>query len=411
MISRALRENIRIAWKSIASQKLRAILTILIIALGIMALVGIFASTDNLKALFTREFSSMGSNTFTIKTQRSGNNSGGKTRKNFEVISYDDAKEFKNKFTDGDLISISARVSQIATLKYGSEKTNPNITLTAGDENYLSASGYALNSGRNFSKTDLVLGSRVVILGNDVIKKIFVNNEDPINKFVLIGSQKYKVIGELESKGNSFGFAGDNLAIIPLGTFKLNYGTARSRYAISIVNKKAEDLDDSIESATGLFRVIRKDRPGEEPSFRISKSDSVAKSLLEMLSFLEVGAVVIAIITLFGATIGLMNIMLVSVSERTREIGLRKSLGATNKTIMYQFLFESIIIGQLGGLVGIILGLIAGLIVGGIMGAFVFPWPWIIMSVFICIVVSILSGIYPATKASKLDPIESLRHI
>lgn len=411
MKKRVLVENIKVAIRSIKGQLLRTILTVLIIAIGIMALVGILASTDNLKAKLTSEFSAMGSNTYSIRTKNNfGNQSDGKSSRNFKPISYRESKNFKNKFEKGDLISISASVSPIATLQYKSEKTNPNITVNAGDENYLSASGYQLESGRNFSIADDILGNKVVIVGKDVTKKLFLNNENPIGKFISIGERKFKIIGTLESKGNSFGFAGDNQAIIPLGTYKKHYSTNSSRYVINVINKDANDLDASIEEATGLFRIIRRDPPDKEDSFQINKSDSIATNLLDNLKFIQYAAVIIAIITLLGASIGLMNIMLVSVSERTKEIGIRKSIGANNKTIMTQFLLESIIIGQLGGLVGIVLGVLAALGVGALMGAFVFPWPWILAAVVVCLFVSIISGIYPASKAAKLDPIESLRY-
>ena len=411
MKKRVIIENIKVAFRSIKGQLLRTVLTILIIAIGIMALVGILASTDNLKAKLTSEFSSMGSNTYSIRNKRNfGQQSEGRSNKIYEPISFKEANTFKNKFEKGDLISVSASVSQIATIKYGSEKTNPNITVNSGDENYLSASGYNLEMGRNFSRADDILGNKVAIIGKDVTKKIFNNIQNPIGKIISIGDRRFKVIGTLESKGNSFGFAGDNQVIIPLGTFKKHYSTNNSRYVINVITKDAKDLDPSIEEATGLFRIIRGDRPGDEESFRVNKSDSIATNLLENLDFIQYAAVIIAIITLLGASIGLMNIMLVSVSERTREIGIRKSIGANNRTILIQFLLESIIIGQLGGLVGIIFGILAALGVGALLGAFVFPWPWIIAAVLVCLFVSVLSGIYPASKAAKLDPIESLRY-
>ncbi|MEM7162819.1 MAG: ABC transporter permease [Bacteroidota bacterium] len=404
-------ENIRIAWRSLRGQKLRTVLTVLIIGLGIMALVGIFAATDNFKQKIIQEFSFMGANTYTIQSVNSdGKNRAGKSIRRFERISYQETQEFKKRFEYGDVISISAFQNGIATFKYKSEKTNPNVRVVAGDENYLNSSGYKLSKGRNISIADNLIGSRVVILGNDVVKKIFINNENPINKFVLLGTEKYKVIGVLEPKGNSFGFSGDNMAIMPLGTYKLNYATQTSWYSISVVVDDPQQLQDSFEKATGMFRIIRGDRPGDEQSFRVNKSDSIANDVIKITSVIRIVAIFIAIITLFGAGIGLMNIMLVSVSERTREIGLRKSVGATNKKILNQFLFESVVIGQLGGLVGIILGLGLAALSGAFFGAFVFPWPWIIVAIIVCVIVAILSGIYPARKAAKLDPIESLRH-
>ena len=408
----AQRENINVALKSIRSQLLRTILTIMIIALGITALVCILTAIDALKNKITNDFARMGANTFSIRAKSGGGQrSGGVSEKNYKVLDYYQAREFEQQYEYPSTTSISAVASGIATLKYKSEKTNPNVRVAGGSLEYLNTSGEILESGRNFSNQEMINGNNVVIIGQDVIKKLFINDENPLGKIISIGSMRYEVIGALESKGNSIGFSGDNNVIIPISNLKLNYATPYTRYVINVATKNPDELDNAIEEASGLMRIIRRDRPGDEESFEIRQSDGVANMVIEELSFISIAAVIIALITLFGAAIGLMNIMLVSVTERTREIGIRKSLGASSDTIRWQFLVEAIAIGQIGGIIGIILGIILGNVVAAIVETdFIIPWAWMILAVVMCLITSVLSGVYPSNKAAQLDPIEALRY-
>ena len=299
---------------------------------------------------------------------------------------------------------------QIGVIKFESTKSNPNITVMGVDANYLDVSGYTLASGRNLTGHDLEDGLHVCLLGKELVDKLF-KKTNPIDKIVSVGPAKYRVVGTLAEKGSSMGFGGDKVCLIPLSNAKQDYGSDYSTYSITVKLKQITDLEPATGEATSMMRNVRKDRIGEENSFEITQSDSLAGIVIESMSTVTLSATIIGIITLLGASIGLMNIMLVSVTERTREIGIRKSLGATRKTIRKQFLTEAVVICQLGGITGVILGVLIGNLISiAVGGAFIIPWDWILLGVSVCFVVGLAAGIYPAIKASNLDPIEALRY-
>ena len=405
-------ENFKEAIRSIKSQLLRSILTALIIAVGITALIGILTSIDAMKSSITSNFTSMGANTFTVRNigNVSGMN-GGRRMKVYPRITYNEAKEFKDRYDYPAKVSVSTRASSLATLKYKSEKTNPNVFAFGIDENYLLTSGYEIELGRNFSEYDVKYGTHSVIIGIDIQNKLFPKGESPLDKIITLGAGKYKVVGTLKSKGSSFGFSGDNIALIPLTNARQHLPTSSPSFSINVIAQNPKDMDDAIGEAEGVFRTVRKDKIGKESSFDIAKSDRIAKMLVEELDNITLAATIIGLITLLGAAIGLMNIMLVSVTERTREIGIRKAIGANSTAIKNQFLMEAIAICQLGGVLGIVLGILIGNLVGNIMGSeFIIPWNWMLVGVSLCVIVGLISGFYPAQKAAKLDPIESLRY-
>lgn len=409
-----LRENIRIALTAVSGQKLRTTLTVLIIAFGIMSLVGILTSVDAIKNSINDNFTSMGANTFTIRN-RSGNVSFGKRskQKRFETITYDQARRFKAEYGfEGAVVSISSIATQIGTLKFGSKKSNPNILVWGGDDSYVQTSGYELDYGRNFSTQEVESGAPVIILGSSVISTLFGQKINPIDKFITVGGLRYRVIGVLKEKGSSFAFGGDKIGIIPITNARIYYNTnGKMSFAISVMCNNALTIDAATAEATGLMRKIRRVGLDAEDNFTITKSDSLASMLIDNIQYATLFATIIGMITLLGAAIGLMNIMLVSVTERTREIGVRKAIGAKANTIRNQFLAEAIVIGQIGGFVGIMLGIAIGnAVAAGLGTGFIIPWAWIGLGVVLCLIVAIISGIYPAIKASRLDPIEALRY-
>ncbi|WP_216663721.1 MULTISPECIES: ABC transporter permease [unclassified Lentimicrobium] len=408
-----VKENIRISLESIRSHFLRTILTVLIIAFGITALVGILTSIDAIKYFFTKELSMMGANSFSINNRGMNITINGKRirPRNNRIINFEEAKQFKEQFKMDGYTSVNIDGTWTATVKYESEKSHPNVNVKGVDKEYLFTSGETIAFGRNFSDHDIQYGQHMAIIGSDIVKTLFKNNEDPIGKIITVGPGKYKVIGVIKEKGSSIGFSGDRSVWIPLNNVRQYFSRPDMNYRINVLPNKEMDVSAAVGEATGLFRIIRKDKLGDLDSFAIIKSDNLAEMLLENLKAISIAATVIGLITLAGAAIGLMNIMLVSVTERTREIGIRKALGATGKMIRSQFLIEAVVISQIGGVVGIIFGIAIGNLVSFQIGSsFIIPWNWMIIGVLLCFGVALLSGILPANKAAKLDPIDSLRH-
>jgi putative ABC transport system permease protein len=405
-------ENISVSYESIKSQLLRTSLTALIIAIGIMALVGILTAIDAIEGSLSSSFSSMGSNSFTIRNTGQGIRIGGngKKTKRYAAINYYQAMEFKERLNFPATVAVSAFASQISTLKYKDKKTNPNIFVVGADQNYISVSGLEVAEGRNFSPVDLTLGANSIILGSEVANTLF-KSKTAVGHDIFVGSVKYNVVGVLKEKGSSFGMSPDKNCIIPLTNLKNKYATNKTSYSITVRVNDVKYLDNALGEATGLMRSVRRDAIGDDSTFEITKSDGLANKVIESTSNIRYAAIAIAAITLLGASIGLMNIMLVSVTERTREIGIRKSLGATAANIKRQFLIESIMICQIGGALGVILGMAMGNSLSLIIGTpFIMPWNWMFLAVVLCFGVGIISGYYPAAKAAKLDPIDALRY-
>lgn len=405
-------ENVKVAFGAIRSQWLRAILTMLIIAIGITALVGILTSIDGIKSSITSNFTSMGANTFTIRNRGSNIRigKGGKKPKHYTRVTYREAVRFKEEFEFPAKVSVSAVASFAATLKHASEKTQPNINVVGCDANYFVASGYEILDGRNFTEMEERFGIPVIVIGQEIEKALFPGTIEAVGKEIAVGAHKYKVIGVLAEKGSSMSFGGDKTTMIPLTNARQHFLRPKTSFSISVLADNVVSLESAISEATGKFRVVRGVKAGEENNFEIVRSDNLSKMLVENLYEVQVAGFFIGIITLLGAAIGLMNIMLVSVTERTREVGVRKALGATKAFIRLQFLVEAVSISVLGGLFGILFGIMIGNGVSSFIGGgFIIPWLWIGTGVVICFVVGVVSGIYPAIKASNLDPIESLR--
>ncbi len=406
-------ENIRISLGSIRSHMLRTILTVLIIAFGIMALVGILTSIDAIRYYLNENFQMMGANTLTIRNRTLQVHMGGERSrpKFFREITFDEAMRFKQEYSFPANVSVFIRATGTATIKYLSNKTNPNMPVFGTDDSYLATSGYEMDKGRNFTPSEIYYGSNTAIIGTDVVKRIFKNKEDPVGKFISIGPGRYLVIGVLKEKGSSLGSNPDAICLLPINNVRQKFSRARASYSINITTNDNSLLDAAEGEAAGLLRIIRKQSVGEEDSFDISKSDNLANMLFENLKYLRLAATIIGIITLIGAAIGLMNIMMVSVTERTREIGIRKAIGAKRHTIRNQFLVEAIVIAQIGGALGIIFGIAIGNSLSMAIGSsFIIPWSWIGLGVTLCFLVALVSGILPATKAANLDPVDSLRY-
>ncbi len=408
-----LKENIRIAFDSIKSQILRTTLTVLIIAIGITALVGILSAVSALENTISSDFASMGSNTFNLQRYEftTHTRGGGEREKINPIITYREVREFKETYSfPKTQTSISFTGTSTAEVKYESEKTDPEVSVLGVNEFFLTNSGLNLEEGREFNYFDIQNNNNVAILGADFADGLF-KNTSPIGKTISVRGVKFTVLGILESKGSTFGNNQDLRVLIPVELARSIFTQPDINYNISVRVGDKEMMEGAQSEAIITFRNIRRLNPVEENNFGIEKSDDLINRIFTITGYLNLAAWIISIITIFGSSIALMNIMLVSVSERTREIGIRKALGAKNSTIATQFFMETLIIGGIGGIVGIILGIFIGM---GVSAAadfdFVTPWKAILWATGITILVAILAGSYPANKAAKQNPIESLHY-
>ena len=418
-------DTLSLAYRTISGNRLRTGITVAIIAFGIMALVGINTAIDAMKQKFTESFSAMGANGFTVhyKSWFNFNNDGVKSQKKSALrekksnsnvpITKLQAETFRDRFSYPATISINLPGVNDVVVSMGDRKTNPNVRVSGGDENYVELNGYTLAAGRNLNALDLSSGRNVCIIGSDIASKFFGSNpEAPLEKIVRLNNLPFRVIGVLESKGTTLGMSYDNIVIMSYNSVRRFFSLGSSTsFSVQVKVADVKMIDGAIDQAEGVFRPVRRLDVTEADNFVIDKSDTFVNLLLKNLSFITLSALVIGAITLFGAAIGLMNIMLVSVTERTKEIGLIKAIGGRNRSVRQQFLFESVMISLIGAAFGVVLGVIVGNVFSLVLSTgFVIPWGWLLGGIAICSLVGLLAGLYPSLKASKLNPIEALRY-
>jgi putative ABC transport system permease protein len=405
-------ENVREGLRSVKANLLRSVLTALIVAIGITSLVGILTAIDGIEYSVSESLSSLGVNTFDIYSKWNRNSSQeGVKQKVFSNLTLAESQRFLDEFSYPAVISLSARLTNLAEVKYKSEKTSPNVDVRGVNEEYIAIKGLNIEQGRNFSNFEIQNGGKVAVLGYKLAETLYGQNPNPVGTDVSFRGTQFRVIGMLKEKGDLSENNFDNMLIIPIKVANLLAAGQQLNYRINVGITDMNQMDYALGEATGLMRKIRQDDVGQENSFEIEKSESLAQELESITNGLRFGGFGVGFITLLGASIALMNIMLVSVTERTREIGVRKALGATTLRIRQQFVIEAIVVCVLGGIGGVILGILIGNVISRAMNitAFIVPWLWMFVGMIICIVVGLLSGYYPAHKASKLDPIESLR--
>jgi putative ABC transport system permease protein len=397
---------------SIRNNPLRATLTALIIGIGITALVGILTAIDGIKLSVYNGMEDLGANSFDISAYvKGGRRRNGLDSRKYPKISFKDAMRYKQKMGSRATVAIYVRVSWNTEVKYGNVKSNPNINVFGGDENAFYAKGMDLVEGRIFSASEMEFGMPVCVIGPELSETLF-QGESPVGRIIAAQGQQFKVIGLLKKTGSvANGSGADRAFVVPIKKGEEMGAGRELSYEITSVVKDPLLLSKTMDEARGIMRTVRHDRPDLEDSFEITQSASLASSVEEVTGSLRIAGFGIGLITLLGASIGLMNIMLVSVTERTHEIGVRKALGATPWKIRVQFLTEAIAICVLGGALGILLGLAAGNAVSVYLanGQFVIPWAWMGLGLTLCVTVGIFSGLYPAIKASRLDPVEALR--
>jgi putative ABC transport system permease protein len=397
-----LKDTLSLSWRNIVGNKLRTSITVIIIALGIFALILIITSIKAASNSLTDSFSTMGANAFSVRYKERNIRIGGGRQRDTEkttksalkekksssgkVIVYEEAKAFKERYPFPAKVGLALSGPRGIVVNNSQKKTNPDVNLLGGDENYLELNGYKIATGRNFTIAEIASGRNVCVVGSGVADKLFGENIlQAIDKVINVDHVPYRIIAVLEDKGSSAFMNSSKVVITSYNNIRRLYANSTASFNVGVMVTDLKLMDAAIGEAKGTFRPIRKLDIKEEDNFYIDKSDSIAAALLTNLGFLEKGTIGIAFITLIGAAIGLMNIMLVAVNERTKEIGLIKALGGTKKDIRSQFLWESIIISLLGAFAGILSGVILGNVVAMLLKTgFIVPWGWVIAGIFVC---------------------------
>ncbi|MEY2486881.1 MAG: putative transport system permease protein [Verrucomicrobiota bacterium] len=406
------REIIAMAWASLGANKLRAALTMTGITIGVFSVISVMTAIGALQNSIESGISFLGSNIFQFAKYPPNGNAKGNTQKKFvnrRNISYRQALRYK------ELMAGSARQVCLKAIDYNGQavyngiKSAKSLVVFGTNEAFLAANAYSLEYGRNLNDEDVALARQIVLIGKTLEKRLF-PHENPIGKVIRLSGHTFSVIGVLEEKGTSFGQSQDDVCVLPITRFFEDYGEANRTINIATQSFNQQDYNGALDKGVSALRIARGLRANQPNDFEIYSNDSLKSAFASIAGVVRIGAFVISFIALLAAGIGIMNIMLVSVTERTKEIGVRKSIGARSRDIMRQFLTEAVFISEAGGVLGIIFGVIGGdLLAAWLKVDLIFPYGWAIAGLVVCSAIGIGFGLYPAYRAASLDPIEALR--
>ncbi len=408
----SLKESLGMALSAIRANKLRSTLTLLGIVVGIFSIISVMTAMGVLRNSIEEGIMQLGANTFQLQKFPQGPGGGGNQRfrfRNRKNITYEQAMQIREKATLAEAVGIEAwEFGKIVW--WNGEKTNPNVSVAGENVEGLPTNDWVVAIGRGITNEDLDMNRRVAVLGQPIVDKLFPPSVNPIGESIRVDGSMYQVVGVLVAKGGALGGNQDNLVITPITTFFQKYGKDKDIHVmVKALNR--EVVEDAIEQSRMILRAARHVAPGDEDDFGYFSNDSIVKQFNEFTLYLRLGVLVVSSIALLAAGVGIMNIMLVSVTERTREIGIRKAIGAQKKDVLTQFIIEAVILCQIGGIIGVFVGILAG---NGISIWLetppYMPWDWAAIGLGVCSLVGIVFGVYPAWKASTLDPIEALRY-
>ena len=407
-----LKESMLMALAAIRASKLRSILTLLGIVVGVFSIISVMTAMGVLRNSIEEGITQLGANTFQIQ-KFTGGFGGPRDRRRFrnrKDITYEQAVQVRDKTTLSQAVGIESWEFGRIVMWRG-EKTNPNVSFSGENVEGLPTNDWTIEYGRGFSNQDMEMVRPIIILGKSVVEKLFPPSVNPIGETVRVDGSLYQVIGAFAKKGSALGGNQDNFVTIPITTYFQKYGKSGKSMHIMVKAQSREVFDDCLEQARSVLRVARRVPPGVEDDFGYFSSELLINQFNEFTMYLRLGVLLVSSISLLAAGVGIMNIMLVSVTERTREIGIRKAVGAQKRDILSQFIIEAIILCEIGGIIGVIFGIIAGNVVGILLEVpTIIPWDWAAIGLGVCTIVGLLFGVYPAWKAATLDPIEALRY-
>ena len=408
-IKSLLRESIRMTMDAIKENKLRSILTLLGISVGIFSVISVMTAIKTLESSIESGLNVFGTNTFMIAKDPAIQFGRNEKYRNRKVINLDQYLTLKDRARLPILVSAGAETNDVRLVSYKDKKTKQTPVIGGGDAGTLRTVNTYISDGRNITDEDVHLSRSVCVLGADVVDALF-PFEDPLGKVIQLQGLDYTVIGITERQGQSFGQSQDNYVFIPITTFLQRYGGSKTSLSINVEAESAENYDETLDEVIGIMRTIRKVSPGKENDFEITTNDELMETFGSFTGGVKIFAFSVSLIALLVAGIGIMNIMLVSVTERIKEIGIRKAIGATKGHILTQFLTEAVFLCMIGGIIGVIFGIAAGNLISVVAKVpAVIPFDWAIYGLLSCTFIGISFGSYPAWRAANLDPVDSMR--